>query len=144
MPLYIDFYLLLDNSPSMGVGATPADVAKMVNNTPDACAFACHDTSPDPGHLAGNERAVSKSGRRRAHQQLNTEPTVVMPGHSGLLCADCVNLSALPGIHVLLSFCKGKDVDGRDKPGHDEYLSPNSESDPGSVRATLCRRPRPA
>jgi Putative Flp pilus-assembly TadE/G-like len=45
MPLYIDFYLLLDNSPSMGVGATPADVATMVNNTPDACAFACHDTS---------------------------------------------------------------------------------------------------
>jgi Flp pilus assembly protein TadG len=43
MPLYIDFYLLLDNSPSMGVGATPADVATMVNNTPDKCAFACHD-----------------------------------------------------------------------------------------------------
>jgi Flp pilus assembly protein TadG len=43
MPLYIDFYLLLDNSPSMGVGATPSDVAKMVSNTPDACAFACHD-----------------------------------------------------------------------------------------------------
>ncbi len=43
MPLYIDFYLLLDNSPSMGVGATPADVATMVSNTPDACAFACHD-----------------------------------------------------------------------------------------------------
>ena len=43
MPLYIDFYLLLDNSPSMGVGATPADVATMVNNTPDSCAFACHD-----------------------------------------------------------------------------------------------------
>jgi Flp pilus assembly protein TadG len=45
MPLYIDFYLLLDNSPSMGVGATPADVATMVSHTPDACAFACHDTS---------------------------------------------------------------------------------------------------
>ncbi|WP_342725160.1 pilus assembly protein TadG-related protein [Bradyrhizobium sp. B097] len=43
MPLYIDFYLLLDNSPSMGVAATPADVTKMVNNTPDQCAFACHD-----------------------------------------------------------------------------------------------------
>ena len=43
MPAYIDFYLLLDNSPSMGVGATPADVAKMVANTPDQCAFACHD-----------------------------------------------------------------------------------------------------
>ena len=43
MPLYIDFYLLLDNSPSMGVGATPADVATMVNHTSDSCAFACHD-----------------------------------------------------------------------------------------------------
>jgi len=43
MPLFIDFYLLLDNSPSMGVGATPADVATMVSHTPDSCAFACHD-----------------------------------------------------------------------------------------------------
>ena len=45
LPLYIDFYLLLDNSPSMGVGATPTDVATMVKNTPDSCAFACHDVS---------------------------------------------------------------------------------------------------
>ncbi|MGY4475587.1 TadE/TadG family type IV pilus assembly protein [Bradyrhizobium sp. USDA 3364] len=43
MPLYIDFYLLLDNSPSMGVAATPTDVTTMVNNTADSCAFACHD-----------------------------------------------------------------------------------------------------
>jgi Flp pilus assembly protein TadG len=50
MPAFIDFYLLLDNSPSMGVGATPADVATMVNATSDPsfggnryCAFACHD-----------------------------------------------------------------------------------------------------
>ena len=27
----------------MGVAATPADVTLMVNNTPDQCAFACHD-----------------------------------------------------------------------------------------------------
>jgi len=40
--IYRDFFLLLDNTPSMGVGATPADVAKMVANTPDNCAFACH------------------------------------------------------------------------------------------------------
>ena len=37
-----DFYLLLDNTPSMGVGATPTDVNKMVANTGDKCAFACH------------------------------------------------------------------------------------------------------
>lgn len=42
---FIDFYMLLDNSPSMGVAATPADIAKMVANTPDQCAFACHDLS---------------------------------------------------------------------------------------------------
>jgi Flp pilus assembly protein TadG len=42
---YIDFYLLLDNTPSMGVGATTADINTMVNNTSDQCAFACHDTS---------------------------------------------------------------------------------------------------
>jgi Flp pilus assembly protein TadG len=48
IPTYIDFYLLLDNTPSMGVGATPADVATMVNHTPDQCAFACHDlTNPN-------------------------------------------------------------------------------------------------
>ena len=45
MPLYIDFYLLLDNTPSMGVGATTADINKMVANTADKCAFACHDLS---------------------------------------------------------------------------------------------------
>ncbi|MGJ5175398.1 TadE/TadG family type IV pilus assembly protein [Bradyrhizobium oligotrophicum] len=43
MPKYIDFYLLLDNSPSMGVAATPADVTRMINATSDKCAFACHD-----------------------------------------------------------------------------------------------------
>ena len=45
MPVFIDFYLLLDNTPSMGVGATTADINTMVNNTPDQCAFACHDLS---------------------------------------------------------------------------------------------------
>jgi hypothetical protein len=40
--VFRNFYLLLDNTPSMGVAATPADVTTMVNNTPDQCAFACH------------------------------------------------------------------------------------------------------
>lgn len=37
-----DFYLLLDNTPSMGVAATPTEVNRMMSNTPDRCAFACH------------------------------------------------------------------------------------------------------
>jgi Flp pilus assembly protein TadG len=55
MPGYVDFYLLLDNTPSMGVGATTADINTMVANTPDKCAFACHDLSAAPNdyyHLA--------------------------------------------------------------------------------------------
>lgn len=49
--MFRDFYLLLDNTPSMGVAATPADVAKMVAATSDKCAFACHinnNGSEDP------------------------------------------------------------------------------------------------
>ncbi len=42
-PAFSDFYLLLDNSPSMGIGATQADIDTMVNNTTDKCAFACHE-----------------------------------------------------------------------------------------------------
>ena len=41
----------------------------------------------------------------------------VMPGHSGLPCADCVNLSAMPGIHVL---APRKTWMAGTKPGHDE------------------------
>src|SRR5664279_1678625 len=53
IPTYIDFYLLLDNTPSMGVGATPADVTTMVNNTPDKCAFACHELDISPNDYYG-------------------------------------------------------------------------------------------
>ncbi|MDO9418949.1 TadE/TadG family type IV pilus assembly protein [Pararhizobium sp.] len=35
-----DFFVLLDNTPSMGVGATPADVTLLEAKT--GCAFACH------------------------------------------------------------------------------------------------------
>jgi Flp pilus assembly protein TadG len=53
IPAYMNFYVLLDNTPSMGVGATPADISALVTataNSPDVgdrnCAFACHDTQP--------------------------------------------------------------------------------------------------
>ena len=53
MPPYINFYLLLDNTPSMGLGATTADISKLVTATAhetgtlageENCAFACHET----------------------------------------------------------------------------------------------------
>jgi Flp pilus assembly protein TadG len=73
MPLFIDFYLLLDNSPSMGVGATPADVTTMVNNTADQCAFACHDLN-DPNNYYNLAKSLGVTTRidvlRTATQQL--------------------------------------------------------------------------
>nr|WP_210294957.1 pilus assembly protein TadG-related protein [Rhizobium sp. BK491] len=44
---FMDFYMLLDNTPSMGIGATITDINKMVANTSDKCAFACHDSTTD-------------------------------------------------------------------------------------------------
>ena len=41
---YIDFYLLLDNSPSMGLGATTDDISRL-EAANAGCAFACHDLS---------------------------------------------------------------------------------------------------
>lgn len=45
-PKFRDFFLLLDNTPSMGVAATPADIKKMKEKTAGtemgSCAFACH------------------------------------------------------------------------------------------------------
>ncbi|MBV9554443.1 MAG: Tad domain-containing protein [Alphaproteobacteria bacterium] len=54
----IDFYLLLDSSPSMGIAATAAGIQTMINNTQGqcdsppnggsscGCGFACHESNP--------------------------------------------------------------------------------------------------
>jgi Flp pilus assembly protein TadG len=44
----INFYLLLDNSPSMAIAATTAGINTMVAATSaqGGCAFACHETNP--------------------------------------------------------------------------------------------------
>ena len=74
LPTYIDFYLLLDNTPSMGVAATPGDVATMVGNTPDQCAFACHDLSDPSGNYYKLAKKLNVTTRidvvRQATQQL--------------------------------------------------------------------------
>jgi Flp pilus assembly protein TadG len=55
----IDFYLLLDNSPSMAIAATSAGIATMVANTSaqGGCAFACHQTNVAADNL-GNAGGV--------------------------------------------------------------------------------------
>jgi Flp pilus assembly protein TadG len=59
VPPNIDFYLLLDNSPSMNIAATSAGINTMVNNTQSqgGCAFACHESNPSQDNL-GNAGGV--------------------------------------------------------------------------------------
>jgi Flp pilus assembly protein TadG len=72
-PPYVNFYLLLDNSPSMGLGATPTDINNLITFTagqsstvsPNAksgsiprssCAFACHQhTFNSSGQITGDD-----------------------------------------------------------------------------------------
>jgi Flp pilus assembly protein TadG len=54
-PPYVNFYMLLDNSPSMGLGATAADISALQGLTPDNCAFACHQHSfNSKGQITGD------------------------------------------------------------------------------------------
>jgi Flp pilus assembly protein TadG len=62
-PPNIDFYLMLDNSPSMAIAATTAGINTMIANTRsqdngNGCAFACHETSPSGGDNAGNPGGI--------------------------------------------------------------------------------------
>ncbi len=49
----INFYLLLDSSPSMAIAATQADIDTMVANTKSqgGCAFGCHESYPAADNL---------------------------------------------------------------------------------------------
>jgi Flp pilus assembly protein TadG len=49
----VNFYLLLDNSPSMDIAATTSGINTMVANTQaqGGCAFACHEANPKADNL---------------------------------------------------------------------------------------------
>jgi Flp pilus assembly protein TadG len=55
----IDFYLMLDDSPSMAIAATQAGIDAMVAATPTqgGCAFGCHQTHPQSDNL-GNPGGI--------------------------------------------------------------------------------------
>jgi Flp pilus assembly protein TadG len=58
VPPNIDFYLLLDNSPSMAIAATTSGINTMVANTPDQCAFGCHESDTSPNDYYGLARSL--------------------------------------------------------------------------------------
>jgi len=74
VPPNIDFYLLLDNSPSMAIAATTSGINTMVANTPDKCAFGCHEADTAPNDYYGLARSLGVTLRmdllRQATQNL--------------------------------------------------------------------------
>jgi Flp pilus assembly protein TadG len=71
----INFYLLLDDSPSMAIGATSSDINTLIANTQKqvdssgfkGCGFACHETNPaadnlgNPGGSSQDNYALARS-----------------------------------------------------------------------------------
>lgn len=71
----INFYLLLDDSPSMAIGATSSDINTLIANTQKqvdssgvkGCGFACHQTNPaadslgNPGGANQDNYALARS-----------------------------------------------------------------------------------
>jgi Flp pilus assembly protein TadG len=72
----INFYLLLDDSPSMAIGATSSDISTLIANTQNqvdgatgtkGCGFACHQTNPaadnlgNPGGANQDNYALARS-----------------------------------------------------------------------------------
>jgi Flp pilus assembly protein TadG len=83
----IDFYLLLDSSPSMAIAATQADINTMVANTSaqGGCAFGCHQTSnpaADPDSL-GNPKNQVASASVKAGGTGGTNGSATVTGTTG-------------------------------------------------------------
>ena len=84
VPPNIDFYVLLDNSPSMALPATQAGITQMQSLTGDeatgGCAFACHQASTNNGDSAGNPCADGTA------PTLNSSMKTASPASSGIYC----------------------------------------------------------
>ena len=80
MPPNIDFYVLLDNSPSMALPATQAGITQMISLTPkqdgaNGCAFACHQASTNNGDSAGNPCLDGTAPTLNASMQTASPPS---------------------------------------------------------------------
>jgi Flp pilus assembly protein TadG len=84
VPPNIDFYVLLDNSPSMSLPATQAGITQMqtltTNEATGGCAFACHQASTNNGDTAGNPCADGTA------PTLNSSMNTASPASSGIYC----------------------------------------------------------
>jgi Flp pilus assembly protein TadG len=133
MPLYVDFYLLLDNSPSMGVGATPADVQTMVNHTPDQCAFACHDIS-NSNNYYNLAKSLGVTTRidvlRTATQQLmdTAAATETYPSQFRMAIYDFGQSAASAGLNSIFSLSSSLSI-AKSAAGTIDLMTVNGQND---------------
>ena len=72
----IDYYLMIDSSPSMAIPATPAGITWMTQHTGDQCAFACHQYAPasgNPGNI--DDYQVARNGNIQLRIDLVAQAT---------------------------------------------------------------------
>jgi Flp pilus assembly protein TadG len=87
----IDFYLLLDSSPSMAIAATQAGINTMVSNTNNTkyptpkyptqqggCAFGCHETNPSADNLGNINQTTGKADPNYDNYQLAKDLNVTL------------------------------------------------------------------
>jgi Flp pilus assembly protein TadG len=100
----INFYLLLDNSPSMDLPATSAGITAMINATENApasggnaggCAFACHESNPAGDNLGNpngedNYTLAQNLGVVTRIQNMNTATQSLMTTASTMEVANSV------------------------------------------------------
>lgn len=76
---FVDFYMLLDNTPSMGLAATEAGISLMERNTEKKCAFACHATAEESDNTYATAKRLGVAMRidvvREATQALTHDAT---------------------------------------------------------------------
>jgi len=87
----INFYLLLDNSPSMNIAATSAGITAMVAATSaqGGCAFACHESNPSADNLGNpggedNYTLAQKLGVVTRMQNLSSATQSLMSSASSM------------------------------------------------------------
>ena len=84
----IDFYLLLDDSPSMAIAATTDGINTLVSYTAPqgGCAFACHESNPAADNLQ-NPKKITCWG--------DTKPNTSFPngGEDNFALARCLNVT---------------------------------------------------
>ncbi|MGD0763642.1 MAG: pilus assembly protein TadG-related protein [Roseiarcus sp.] len=83
----IDFYMLLDNSPSMALPATQAGIAQMESLTAQqengvGCAFACHQASLNNCDTEGNSCVKTSNGKTTYSAPTVTETCTVCTNSS--------------------------------------------------------------